>query len=45
VVRRKGNLVYLIGWVGEQSILAYRSLDETEDLVFALLDRRRGTAY
>ena len=35
----------LAGNAGELSILAYRSLAETEDPVFELLDRRRGTTY
>ncbi len=35
----------LVGRAGELSILAYRSLAETEDPVFELLDRRRGTTY
>jgi hypothetical protein len=35
----------LVGWAGELSILAYRSLDETEDPGFELLGRRRGTSY
>jgi hypothetical protein len=35
----------LVGKTGELSILAYRSLAETEDPVFELLDRRRGTTY
>ena len=35
----------LAGCAGELSILAYRSLTETEDPVFELFDRRRGTTY
>jgi hypothetical protein len=35
----------LVGRAGELSILAYRSLAETEDPVFELLDHRRGTTY
>jgi hypothetical protein len=32
----------LVGNAGDLSILAYRSLAETEDPVFELVDRRRG---
>ncbi|MDP8971830.1 MAG: hypothetical protein M3N45_01345 [Actinomycetota bacterium] len=35
----------LVGNAGDLSILAYRSLAETEDPVFELVDRRRGTTY
>jgi hypothetical protein len=35
----------LVGSAGEVSILAYRSLIETEDPVFELVDRRRGWNY
>ena len=35
----------LVGNAGDLSILAYRSLAETEDPVFELVDRRRGTSY
>jgi hypothetical protein len=35
----------LAGNADELSILAYRSLAETEDPVFELVDRRRGTTY
>ena len=34
-----------VGNAGDLSILAYRSLAETEDPVFELVDRRRGTSY
>jgi hypothetical protein len=35
----------LAGNAGELSILAYRSLAETEDPIFELVDRRRGWTY
>ena len=35
----------LVGNAGDLSILAYRSLAETEDPLFELLDHRRGTTY
>ena len=35
----------LVGNAGDSSIIAYRSLAETEDPVFELVDRRRGTTY
>ena len=35
----------LVGNAGELSILAYRSLAETDDPVFELLDRRRNVTY
>ena len=35
----------LVGNAGDLSILAYRSLAETEDPVFELVDRGRGTTY
>jgi hypothetical protein len=35
----------LVGNGGDLSILAYRALAETEDPVFELVDRRRGTTY
>jgi hypothetical protein len=35
----------LVGNAGYSSITAYRSLAETEDPVFELVDRRRGTTY
>ena len=35
----------LAGCAGALSILAYRALAETEDPVFELVDRRRGTTY
>ena len=35
----------LVGNADALSILAYRALAETEDPVFELLDRRRGTTY
>jgi hypothetical protein len=35
----------LVGEADDVSILAYRSLAETEDLLFELLDHRRGTTY
>ena len=35
----------LVGNAGDLSILAYRSLAETEDPVFELVDHRRGTTY
>ena len=35
----------LTGNAGDLSILAYRSLGETEDPVFELVDRRQGTTY
>ena len=35
----------LVGNDGELSILAYRSLAETDDPVFELLDRRRNVTY
>ena len=35
----------LVGKAGDLSIVAYRSLAETEDPVFELFDRRRGTTY
>ncbi len=35
----------LVGKAGDLSILAYRSLAETEDPVFELLDHKRGTTY
>ena len=35
----------LVGNAGPSSIIAYRSLAETEDPVFELVDRRRGTTY
>ena len=35
----------LVGNANALSILAYRALTETEDPVFELLDRRRGTSY
>jgi hypothetical protein len=35
----------LVGNAGDLSILAYGSLAETEDPVFELVDRRRGTTY
>ena len=35
----------VVGHVGDLSILAYRSLAETEDPVFELVDRRRGMIY
>jgi hypothetical protein len=35
----------LVGNAGDLSILAYRSFAETEDPVFELIDRRRGTTY
>jgi len=35
----------LTGNAGDLSILAYRSLAETEDPVFELVDRRQGTTY
>ncbi len=35
----------LVGNAGDLSILAYRSLAETEDPVFELIHRRRGTTY
>ena len=43
---RKSSLPHLLaGNAGEVWILAYRSLAETEDPVFELLDRRRGWTY
>ena len=35
----------LVGKAGDLSIVAYRSLAETEDPVFELVDRRRGMIY
>ena len=35
----------LAGNAGDLSIVAYRSVVETEDPVFELVDRRRGTTY
>ena len=35
----------LVGKAGDLSIVAYRSLAETEDPVFELVDRRWGTTY
>ncbi len=35
----------LVGDAGNLSILAYRSLAETEDPIFELVDRRRGPSY
>ena len=35
----------LVGNAGDLSILAYRSLAETEDPVFELVDRRRGSTH
>jgi hypothetical protein len=35
----------VVGDAGDLSILAYRSLTETEDPVFELVDRRRGMIY
>ena len=35
----------LVGEADDVSILAYRSVAETEDPVFELLDHRRGTTY
>ena len=35
----------LVGNAGNLSIVAYRSLAETEDPVFELFDCRRGTTY
>ncbi len=35
----------LVGNAGDLSILAYQSLAETEDPVFELVDRKRGTTY
>jgi hypothetical protein len=35
----------LAGNAGDLSILAYRALAESEDPVFELVDRRRGTTY
>ena len=44
-VHELSSLRLLAGNAGDLAILAYRALAETEDPVFELVDRRRGTTY
>jgi len=44
-VSKSSSAHLLAGNAGALSILAYRALAETEDPVFELVDRRRGTTY
>ena len=44
-VRESSSQYLLVGNASDLSILAYRSLAETEDPVFELIHRRRGTTY
>lgn len=44
-VHEFSSLRLLAGNADDLAILAYRALAETEDPVFELVDRRRGTTY
>ena len=44
-VHELSSLRLLAGNAGDLAILAYRALAETEDPVFELVDRGRGTTY